>query len=73
MTDHKKPIIDIKDDISFIKEKVNNVEKNILELKEIFKDIQKITGSIVESIELKEVEDRRIHVETLKVKSGSWW
>ena len=75
MDDHKKPIDNIKEDISFIKVKVENIENNIKEIKDLINDMKNNTRSIIESIELKEVEDRRINEENIKKinNNSSWW
>ena len=72
----KKPIDNIKEDISFIKVKVENIENNIKELKELFNDMKLKTKSIIESIELKELEDRRVEELNNQVNNrlrGWWW
>ena len=74
MSDPKKPIDNIKEDISFIKVKVENIETNIKEIKDLINDMKYNTLSIIESIELKEVEERRINEENLKkIKDNTWW
>ena len=74
MSDPKKPIDNIKEDISFIKVKVENIETNIKEIKDLINDMKYNTLSIIESIELKEVEERRINQENLKkIKDNTWW
>ena len=74
MSDPKKPIDNIKEDISFIKVKVENIENNIKEIKDLINDMKYNTLSIIESIELKEVEERRINQENLKkIKDNTWW
>tara|TARA_R110002126_G_scaffold189468_1_gene337757 strand:+ start:98 stop:322 length:225 start_codon:yes stop_codon:yes gene_type:complete len=74
MSDPKKPIDNIKEDISFIKVKVENIENNIKEIKDLINDMKYNTLSIIESIELKEVEERRINEENLKkIKDNTWW
>jgi len=69
----KKPIIDIKEDITFIKDRINNIEKNIQELKQLFKEMKQSTSSIIESIELKELHDKRIEQENIDKINNSWF
>ncbi len=69
----KKPIDNIKEDILFIKVKVVNIENNIKDLKDLFNDMKSQTQSIIESIELKELHDKRIELNNKIGGSKGWF